>query len=536
MPAPSGFQALDWAVLAIYALVLAGTAAVVSRRPRDADAYFVGERSMPVWAVALSVVATALSAATFIGAPEQSFSGDLAYLSANLGAIIAVLVVGWRFIPAFYRERVVTVYELIGNRFGRPAAMASSWTFLVGRVFASGSRLFIAATPLALLVSGDGLATTPGQLMAAIAMIAAIGTVYALVGGIASVIWTDVVQMVVLLGATLAALVLLLHRIPLDPGAIVSLLADTRVGQTATHAGHSKLAVISLDLSPGSAFTLFTALTGWTLFNLAAYGTDQDLAQRMLTCRSAVAGGRSALLAIVAGIPVSLLFMVIGLLLYVFYARPEAMGAAAPGYPPPKPSSAFLVFILREMPAGLRGLMMAGLFAVAFASLLSALNAMASATLNDIYRPLAGLRGLPRDARRELLVGRLAVVGWGVVLALFACLCVWWQQANGETLIEFALGVMSFAYAGLLAVFLTALFTARGNSASAIAALLTGFAAVGAMQPAVWKAWTGGVTLASPWRLVIATALAFAVCCLGRRDAAAPGAARAASRAEEAAP
>jgi SSS family solute:Na+ symporter len=109
------------------------------------------------------------------------------------------------------------------------------------------------------------------------------------------------------------------------------------------------------------------------------------------------------------------------------------------------------------------------------------------------------------------------VVGWGVILGLFACGCVWWQQANGETLIEFALGVMSFAYAGLLAVFLTALFTNRGNSASSIAALITGFVAVAVLQPGIWKVYVSPVTLASPWRLLIATALAFAVCCLGRR-------------------
>ncbi len=511
----SPFHAADWLVLAAYFGVLVLTGVLVSRKPASADAYFVGERQMPAWAVALSVLATALSAATFLGAPQQSFSGDLTYLSANIGGILAVLVVGWFFIPVFYRYRVVTVYELLGRRFGTAAKMAASWTFVIGRVFANGSRLFIAAAPAALLLFGDTGLDHPEHLYLAIVAVTVVGIIYTLVGGISSIIWTDVIQIVVLLGATLAAAALLLHRIPVPVGEMVSTLAATPFKD------HSKLTVLSFSLSPGASFTVFTAVIGWTLFNLAAYGTDQDLAQRMLTCKDAVRGGRSALFAILMGIPVTMLFMVIGLLLYLYYRRPDVMGASAPTYPV-KDAEVFLSFIHHEMPSGLRGLMMAGLFSVAFASLLSALNAMASAFVNDFYRPI--WKTMPD--RHYLLVGRLAVVGWGVVLALFACGCVSWKNANHETLIEFALGVMTFAYSGLLAVFLTALFTRRGTAFSVIAALVTGFAVTWLLQPPVWhdltcwlfpdlgthRGWHG-LVLASPWRLLIATGAAFAVSC-----------------------
>jgi SSS family transporter len=514
----SGLQLLDWAVLAAYLIVLLATAWLVSRRPRDANAYFLGNRSMPVWAVSLSVIATSMSAASFIGVPALAFSGDLTYLVANLGALLAVLVVAAYFIPAFYRYQVVTVYELIGRRFGPAAAMSTSWTFLIGRVFANGARLYIAALPLALLMAGDAGQPSSGQLMAAIATIAVIGTLYALVGGIASVIWTEVVQMVVLLGAVVCALIQLRHSIPLDLGGLYDVLSAARTGSDRLGAGHAKLTVLSLSLSPGAEFTLFTALSGWLLLNLAAYGTDQDLAQRMLTCRSAAAGGRSAISAILLGIPIQLLFMALGLLLYVFYARPDIM--APRPYPQPVAEQAFLTFIIREMPAGLRGLMLAGLFAVAFTSLLSALNAMAASAVNDVYRPLAR----SSDARLELLVSRLAVLLWGAVLGLFACLCVSWRSGDHDSLLGFALGIMSFAYAGLLAVFLTALFTRRGNAASAIGALLTGFAVITLLQPRIWLAVTQhDSVLAAPWRMLIATGLAFLVCAAGRP---APSAAR----------
>jgi SSS family solute:Na+ symporter len=520
--ARGGLESLDWLVLGAYLLLLLVTAMRVRSRARDANAYFVGERNMPVWAVSLSVIATAMSAASFIGVPAQAFAGDLSYLSANLGAILAVVVVAAYFIPAFYRYQVVTVYELIGRRFGRPAAMAASWTFLAGRVFANGSRLFIAAMPLALLLAGDrdGAGFSDQELKNAILALAGIGTLYALIGGISSVIWTEVVQMVVLLGAAISALILLLTRIPLSLSATASLLSGVMVGHDHHGAGHSKLTVFSLSLDAGESFTLFTAISGWLLLNLAAYGADQDLAQRMLTCRNALSGGRSALGAIIAGIPVQLLFMAIGLLLCVFYSHPEVMGP--PRYAVPGANQAFLTFILREMPAGLRGLMLSGLFAVAFTSLLSALNAMAATSLNDCYRPLMK----HADPARDLRIGRLAVVLWGTVLGGFACMCVDWQRSNHEGLLEFALGVMSFAYAGLLAVFLTALFTRRGNTVSAIAALVTGFLVVSALQPFSWQWFSDRpLVLAAPWRLLIGTALSFLVCLAGRPAATPPAAA-----------
>jgi Na+/proline symporter len=282
-------------------------------------------------------------------------------------------------------------------------------------------------------------------------------------------------------------------------------------------------------------YTLLTAVLCWTVFNLAAYGTDHDLAQRMLTCKSAVSGGKSAIGAILIGLPITGLFMVIGLLLYVFYDRQDLMGAAWPGARPGEAKEVFLGFIVREMPRGLAGLMMAGLFAAALSSLSSALNAMAATFVNDVYRRVAP----GRDDRHYLWVGRASMAGWAAVLGVFGVLCVFWQRYNaqvaGQTLIDFALGVMNFAYAGLAAVFCTAIFTRRGNGASAMAALGVGFLVVLGMQPGILKwwwprqAWTmytpysaksysvDPPNFAYPWVLLIAFVLAMGVCCLGRR-------------------
>lgn len=511
------FGGLDWGVLLGYAAMLFTAGVALNRRKlRTTREYFLGERGMPVWAVAISVIATSLSAATFLGVPQMSYSGDLTYLGTNIGSLIGVLVVAGFFIPAFYRANVTSIYELLERRFGRRASRAASGAFMLGRVLANGSRLYMAAFPIALVLFGDRGETPAWQLGAGIAVITLAAVVCTLSGGISSVIWIEVVQTLVLLAAAGVAIGVLVARIP--PGV-------SETARLLSHAGADGSSKLRLFNAGGGgfadAYSLPSILVCFTLFAVAAYGTDHDLAQRTLTCRSAVKGGQSAVLAILLGVPVVLLFLVIGLLLYVFYARPDVMGGAGPGYEPGDTRKVFLTFILREMPRGVTGLMIAGLCSVGVSSLASALNAMGATLLKDVYQPLNPGRAEAHYVR----VGKIAVVGWGVVLALFACVCISWQRAAGTGLIDFALGVMTFAYAGLTAVFLTAIFTRRGNSASAIAALVVGALVVGSLQPSAWARWmplvwagTGEPPPAPawPWHLAAGVLAAMAVCCIPR--------------------
>ncbi|MCP3904734.1 MAG: sodium/solute symporter [Planctomycetes bacterium] len=513
MRAPA-FGAIDWAILVAYLLTVLAVGALVARRRAKGDDFFLAGRAMPVWAVSVSVLATALSAATFVGGPQQSYASDLTYLSSNIGGLLAVIVVATIFVPAFYRHRVTSVYEVIGHECGTPARLAASAMFMVGRVFASGARLFMVALPFSLVVFGD---VEPSSLYASIVVIATVAALYTALGGIRAVIWTDVLQAAVLVGTVAAALLILWAKIPADFGEIMTALSDDD--------GVNKVRLLDLSTDPSRPFTLWTALFGFTLFSVAAYGTDQDLAQRLLTCRSARSGAWSIILSNIISWPVVLLFLLLGLLLFVYYQRPDVMGAAAPGYQPDDTRKVFLEFMLHELPRGMPGLMMAGLFAAAMSSTDSALNAMASTTIADFYRPWRRRREpeATDGDRREVRASRLAVAAWALALAAFACVCVRWQQASGETLITFALGVMVYAYGGLLGVFLTVLLTRRGNAISAVAALLVGFAAVVAMEPRVWSRWAPHVgldfVLAFPWKMLVATTLSFTVCLLGTRRA-----------------
>lgn len=507
-------HAADWAVLAGYtgALVVSGWW-FARRTQRDTNDYFLAARSMPTWAVVVSILATAQSAATFIGVPNQSFRGDLTYLSSNIGGLLAAVVLAGVFIPTYYKLGVTTPYQLLESRFGPGARLATSVAYLVGRVFSSGSRIFIGSIPAAWIFFGDDADL---HVVLGVAVMTLAGILYTYSGGIRGVIWADVLQAGVYLGTAALAIAFLLHKLPAFP-VVADALATLPDGSpspklTLLRTGFAgppgPSTLLGIDFS--REFTLLTSVTGLCLLTIASHGTDQDLVQRMLTCKSRRAGAWSVVSGILAGIPTVAIFLAIGLLLYVFYERPDVTGLAHARDPE---KSAFLDFILHEVPPGLKGLMLAGLFAAGLSTVNSTLNSMSSTFVTDVYRHLAPARG----EAHYLRVGKLAIAGIGLVLGVFAGVCVAVYDPRNDTLIGFALSAMSYAYAGLLGVFFTALFTRRGTSTSAVAALFAGFAFVLATnRSSLALVLREPPTIAFPWQLLGGTILATIVCALPR--------------------
>lgn len=523
--ASAGFGAADWIVVGVYIGVLVLTGVVFAlRRQKNAEDYFLGSHSMPVWAVAFSILATAQSAATFTGAPQASYVGDLTYISTNIGGILAAILLATVVIPAYYRKRVTTPYQLLETRFGQGAKEVTSLTYMIGRVFAGGARLFIGALPASLAFFGD---TRPDHILICVVIFTIFGIFYTLWGGVSSVIWTDVLQVCVYLGAALAAIIVLLNRIPAPISEIFAALASPPNGAP------SKLtmATVGLDPSqpnwgfqPNASFTLLTAVFGFSLLTLASHGADQDLVQRMLTCKSAAKGSWSVISGVLVGIPAVLLFLTLGLLLYIYYQRPDIMGAAAPGYDAPRGSEVVMTFAKLELTGGLGGLVLVGLLAAGPCGINASLNSMSSTFVTDFYRP----RRPGREESHYLRVSRLGVAAAGVLVGGFAAACIPVYDPEHSTLLDLALGVMSFAYAGLLGVFFTALFTRRGSTRSVIAAIITGFLVVLLLTRSVWVWWTSFFTSANgerllpeqsvafPWQLLIGSVIAAAVCMCGR--------------------
>ncbi|MCH2133822.1 MAG: hypothetical protein MK116_08740 [Phycisphaerales bacterium] len=501
------FHLLDWAVVGLYLVVVVLVGAVMSRRKERGDDFFLAGRSMPVWAVAISTLATALSAATFIGGPQQAYRGDLGYLTFKFAGLAAFIIVGFLFLPAIFRAGTPSVYGLVAQRLGPSAGASSAVMFGLGRLLASGARLFMTAIPFSLVAFGDA---TGWSLAFSILTVASVACVYTMLGGVRAVIWTDVLQACVLVGTVSIGLFLLWGKIDATP---------TEAWDTLVDAG--KVQMLDWSFSWTEPYTVWGAAIGMTLFLVAAYGTDQDMAQRLLTCRSPRKAAWAGIFSNLIGWPVTILFLGMGLLLWL---EEQKHGPILPDLAKSGDRDIFLLFILRDLPTGIRGLMMAGLFAAAMSSLDSALNALAASTTADIIRPWRKARGLPAlDPTTETRWARKIILGWTIALAGFALMCAIWQSASGETLLDFALGVMIFAYAGLLGVFTTVLFTPRGNATSAALALVVGMIVVLLLQPFAWNwwmPWFGGedhlAPPAFPWRMTIATAIAFIVCVLGR--------------------
>jgi Na+/proline symporter len=506
---PLEFTPVDWAILGGYVALLAAAGYLSTRRGiRTADDYFLASHAVPTWLVAVSVLSTVQSAATFLGVPDYSYRGDYSYLAGVAGTLLAAIFVSKVLIPRFYAARVATVYELLELRFGTVARRSAAAMYLVGRILASGARLYLAAIAVSMIMFLD---IAPHHIIFAALVLLVFGLVFTFMGGLTSVIWSDLVQVVLYLGAALTVLYFLLAQIPAPLSEIVGALASGADGT-------DKLRLIDTSLDPTRSFTIWTILTGIFLLNVGNSGLDQDTTQRLLACHDARGGGRALIWSVLASIPVILIFLMIGSLLYVFYQRPDLMmtstGSVAPTFQGEK-ITVFMHYILSQVPPGVRGLVTVGV--IAAAAINSGLISMSGVAVNDFYRPWAERRGR-KDELHFVWAGRFASVLLGVALFLMSILCYYWQRSTEAPLLEFVLGVMAFAYSGLLGVYFTAVFTKRGSSASVVLALVAGFAVVTALQPvlAVKLGLPQALTsLAFPWQLTLGTLVAILVCIIG---------------------
>src|SRR3569623_555550 len=334
-------------------------------------------------------------------------------------------------------------------------------------------------------------------------------------GGLRAILWSDLVQFTVFLASALAVLVFLRLAIPDSNAQIVHALAHAP-------GGVDKLRLFDFSLDLSRPFSLLAIVTGIALLYIASSGLDQDVTQRLLACRDARTGARSLYLSVFAPVPVVAVFNTIGLLLHIFYARPEQMGgataAAGQAFGGEK-ISIFMHYILTQLPPGLRGLVTAGIMAAAVATTNSALNAMSSVLIEDFYRPWRARRD-PVPEYHYVQAGRAGMGLIGVAMLSVAVLSFYWQHYARLGLLEFALQVMVFAYAGLLGIYFAAVLTPRGNATSVIAALIAGFVVVLLLQPAIATAIGLPAMLcrfAFPNQLCIGTAIAFLVAIAPRR-------------------
>jgi SSS family transporter len=485
----------DGLIIGLYAAALLWIGAVVGGGHSSVSDLTLGGRKLPRWAVLCSMTATELSAATFIGVPHAAYTGDWSYLQLAVGALAAKGLLGRYVIPLYHRLGIVTVYGFLSERFGAAPRRAAALCFVVGRLLASGVRLFIAALALA--------AVSDVSLELAILGAGVVAGAYTMFGGIRAVVWTDTLQGAIFLVAAGVMLVILLPA----GGGLAELL------DWASVTGRSQIVHLDPGLSLTDGRALGTALIGAFFLTLATHATDHDMVQRLLTTRDGRAGGQALIGSAILNFPITLLFLMIGTGLAHFYAQ-------APAYDISDDARILPLFALHELPSGVRGLAFAGLFAAAMSSLDSAICAIATTWVTDI-RPRSQT---PAAASRAIRVASAVTCALliGAAIAMSSYHRALAERAAGNTagpnLVEFALSSMTIIYGGLLGIFALGLLTRRrGSQSSVVAGLATG--AIVGLALFLHPLLLGQSMLAWTWWIPLSATLAFAVGATGRSQA-----------------
>ncbi len=497
---------IDGVVVLAYFALIVGIGLAQRKRSQSVEAYTLGDRQIAWWAVLASILAAEISAATFLGAPESGFSHrNWAYAQFAIGTIIARIIVSFLFIPLFYEHGVISLYEYLETRFGRLTRRFASATFIVTRVLAIGTRLYVAAIVIVLgwqLWSGP-VAPSQQFLIFAVALtvISLLTAVYTMVGGIRAVIWTDFIQVSVLVAALGFTIHFLVGEIPggwesvkqvIEPPVFFDFAAPVEPGF-----GPWLRNVLTAE------YTLWTALIGITILTMATHGIDQDTVQRMLTAKNRRQSAVATMLSGVVDLPIVSAFILVGILLFAFYQHHPDPGLPRSADGTLETRNVFPHFILTQMPAGLRGLVVAGIMATAMGSLSTALNALATSFSRDFIFDRAG-ENLEESGKVAIL--RRSTFGFAVLIIIVGVVTSYYVTYHPETqIIPLVLGILGFTFGSLLGIFLVGIFfPRRGNDRGNVIAMTLGFVAVVFFSSASLQSAAGvddPLVLAFPWRV-----------------------------------
>jgi SSS family solute:Na+ symporter len=457
---------IDLAIVIVYLVGVTLFGAHFRRGQQNLRDYFLGGRTAPWWAIACSIVATETSTLTIIGTPGIAFAGNLGFLQLVIGYLVARVILCVVLVPQYFQGEFYTAYQLLEKRFGTRMKSAAAVIFLGTRALAEGVRI----SAIGKVVS---VAFGTGETLS-IVIIATLTLFYTFEGGMRAVIWTDVLQFALYISGSVAAFLLLFHKIP---------GGWPTVTQAAAAAG-GKLTVFDFAFSLTKSYTFWSGLLGGTFLTMASHGTDQTMVQRLLASRNE-RDSKIALLA--SGVIIFAqfaLFLVLGVMLFV-YAQHFALtipgGDADKIYPQ---------FIVHSMPVGLAGIILASIFAIAMSNASGSLNSLASSSIID----LGARRG--ESGAQSLVRSRKLTLVWGIVLGVLGL--VHW----GPVLVA-GLTIGSITYGATLGVFLLGTWNRRANETGALIGFVVGLAAMIAIKFLTPLAWT--------WYVLVGTVITFVV-------------------------
>jgi solute:Na+ symporter, SSS family len=434
---------IDLIIVIAYLLAVTALGMRFRRKQQDARDYFLGGRTAPWWALAFSIVATETSTLTIIGTPAISYAGNLTFLQLVFGYLLGRVLIVVLLLPGYFRGDFFTAYALIEKRFGQKMRAVAASTFLITRALAEGVRV----SAIALVVSVV-LGTSEKF---AVVLVIALTVLYTLEGGMKAVIWTDVAQLLLYLTGSAVTLFVLLYRIP---------GGWSEVTQVAAAAGH-KLQVLDFSFHWSTKYAFWSGLIGGAFLTMASHGTDQTIVQRLLAARTERDSRRALLTSGIIVLIQFTVFLLIGVLLFAFAQHTPLL---TPGE---RTDRILPLFLVREMPPGLAGLLLASIIAVAMSNASGSLNSLAASSVLDFSR----LRGKSADSANFLKLSRRMTLAWGLVLMAFG-LKKW------GPLLEAGLTIASLPFGSLLGLFLLGTLDRGANARGALIGMFAGLAAI----------------------------------------------------------
>lgn len=463
-----GLNRFDFAIIALYLAGITLFGLRFRKKQRSLRDYFLAGRDIPWWAIALSIVAAETSTLTIISIPGLAYDSNLTFLQVVMGYVVGRIVISFVLLPHYFRGDLYTAYELIERRFGPSLRSFTAGLFLLTRAAAEGVRVYA----VSIVVS---IALGTGQVLS-IAIITALTLIYTFEGGLAAVIWTDVIQTGIYVGGTLVGLVTIAHLVP--------------GGWTAIHAAAGmagKLQILDFRADFWAPYTFWAGVIGGTFFTIASHGTDQLIVQRLLAARGEKQS-RTALIS--SGVAIFFqfaLFLMVGVMLWAYYRVPSAtFGKADRIYP---------AFIVSKMPHGISGLLVAAILAAAMSNLSAALNSLSSSAILDFYA-----RFRPHlEETTKMRLSRLATLIWAVILFGLALIAL----RKAGRVVEVGLQIASVAYGALLGAFLLGVLTKRASQRGAAVGMVCGLIA----ELYLWL----GTQIPWTWWVLIGSSVTFSV-------------------------
>lgn len=469
---------IDYFIIVAYLLIITLIGIFSGGKQRTVKDYFLGSDVVPWWAVCFAIVAAETSTLTFISIPGLAYLTNLNFLQLTFGFLLGRIIVAFILLPSYFKGELSTAYAFLENRFGYKTRTFASIIFMFTRTAADGVRLFATAIPLKLMLNID--------YQLAILIIGIVTLIYTSFGGMRGIIWVDMVQMLVYLGGALISGIILLQLIPNGLNGFIS------VGLAS-----NKFSLFNLGFNNGltdffsQPYTLIGGLIGGAFLSMASHGTDQLIVQRLLATKNLKQAQKAIIWSGIIVIIQFAIFLIVGVMLFVFYGKMNM-----------RSDEIFPYFIINVIPNGLKGFIIAGLFAAAMSTLAGSISSLSSSTMLDLINPY--FKKLV-DEKKKLILSRIITMFWASLLIGVA----FFFMKSSQAVVEIALSIASFTYGGLLGTFLLGILNKKSTQEDALAGFTSGIFAMITVISLKITAWTWFTFIGVFVTIIIGSFLAF---------------------------